>query len=320
MLNKVIPFFRKIKKYDIVFITPPKGSDGWILEAIAREISNYIPKDVSYSFNMSLQKLDSSKAYFFMHYMFYYNYRKKNLISNNADCFVWFTHIEYEKHNVSEKKLINVLKNITGIFCTNSSVKKYLIDMGCNPNRVHLIIGGADPKLFLDSKRNPNGVVGFCGAFYERKCPDKIFDLIKHMKHRNFLLIGRRWSSFSRFNEMQSLPNFQYVEPESYSEYPRLYAMMTVFVSTSNLEGGPIPLIEAMMSNVVPVVSNTGFAEDLIKDDENGYIFQIDADVDSIANLVDKAFLNKKNIRETVYQFSWKNFSLNIMKIINNPL
>ena len=45
----MIGFSKKIKENEIIFVTPPSGSEGWILEAIAREIANYLPKNVNFS-------------------------------------------------------------------------------------------------------------------------------------------------------------------------------------------------------------------------------------------------------------------------------
>ena len=87
----------------------------------------------------------------------------------------------------------------------------------------------------------------------------KIYELVKLMTEYNFILVGKGWSNYENFQEMLSLPNFTYVDLD-YSEYPNLYSEMKVFVSTSDIEGGLIPLMEAMMSNVMPVVSDTGFA------------------------------------------------------------
>ena len=54
--------------------------------------------------------------------------------------------------------------------------------------------------------------------------------------------------------------------------YPDLYSKMDVFVSPSILEGGPVPILESMMSNCVPVASKTGFCPDIINHGQNGFL------------------------------------------------
>ena len=94
---------------------------------------------------------------------------------------------------------------------------------------------------------------------------------------------------------------------------------MNVFLSTSNLEGGPIPLIEAMMSNCIPVTSNVGFCPDIIKHGENGFLFDIsNTNAKEISKLIIKAFnLTELNIRDTVLNYNWDSFSRNVLNQLN---
>jgi glycosyltransferase involved in cell wall biosynthesis len=92
---------------------------------------------------------------------------------------------------------------------------------------------------------------------------------------------------------------------------------MDIFVSTAKLEGGPIPLVEAMMCNVVPVASKTGFAPDLIIHGENGFMFDINSSVETICELIEQAYKVKTDVRKTVEKLSWENFSLEFQKLLN---
>jgi glycosyltransferase involved in cell wall biosynthesis len=128
------------------------------------------------------------------------------------------------------------------------------------------------------------------------------------------VLLGRKWNQYALFEEIKALPNFTYLSPP-YREYPAHYATFDVFLSMSTLEGGPIPLVEAMMSNVVPVASRTGFAPDLIRHGENGFIFDLDAPPERIAELIEQAFALPTNVRQTVEQCDWNHFSAEIVKL-----
>ena len=90
---------------------------------------------------------------------------------------------------------------------------------------------------------------------------------------------------------------------------------MNVFLSTSTIEGGPIPLIEAMACNRFPVVSDTGFARDLIRDGENGFIFPVNSDADLVCDLLKKALQKfEPDISKTVGGYTWDNFSNELCK------
>jgi glycosyltransferase involved in cell wall biosynthesis len=137
---------------------------------------------------------------------------------------------------------------------------------------------------------------------------------MKILTHRQFLLLGKNWNRYALFEEMKALENFAY-KSVPYREYPDIYSAFDVFLSISSLEGGPIPLIEAMMSNAVPVASRTGFAPDLIEHGENGFLFDTDASPAAIAELIEQAFNLSTDIRKTVESYDWDNFSAAIVNL-----
>jgi glycosyltransferase involved in cell wall biosynthesis len=68
------------------------------------------------------------------------------------------------------------------------------------------------------------------------------------------------------------------------------------YVSSSRYEGLPYSLLEAMVLSKPAIVSNIDGNTDLIKDGENGYLFNLD-DVDSLANYMIKLH-NESDLRE----------------------
>src|SRR5262249_30654954 len=146
-----------------------------------------------------------------------------------------------------------------------------------------------DPEMFKRRERTGAGAIGFSSAYYDRKSPDTVLGLVQLLPHRQFILVGRGWEAYPRFAELQAAPNFRYAAAP-FSEYPKIYAEMDVFVSPALVEGGPIPVLETMMCNVVPVASRTGFGPDLIRHGENGFLFDVGAPAEVIAPLVEQAF------------------------------
>ncbi|MBD2362980.1 glycosyltransferase [Anabaena minutissima FACHB-250] len=295
-----------IEEYDLVFVVLDFAR-GWILEAICREIATYFPG--KYCFHYSKSSLPPSKAYFFAHYSFLPICIKLNPSIWGSKILVWHTHPRNDL-GISNDELIYVLNQASKVICACSQFARLLISQGLNSQKVTYILGAADQNLFQPHERE-NGAVGFCTAFYYRKEPERILNIIKMMPSHKFILLGKGWKNYDRFPEMASLPNFSYIEAP-YSDYPKYYAEMDVFVSTAKLEGGPIPLVEAMMCNVVPVASKTGFAPDLIVHGENGLIFDVDSSVEEICNLIAQAFKIKTNVRKTVENLTWENFSREI--------
>lgn len=299
-----------VEEYDLVFVVLDLAK-GWILEAICREIATYFPG--KYCFHYSEYSLPPSKAYFFAHYSFMPVCIKQNPSIWGSKLLVWHTHPRTDI-GISNDELIYALNRASKVMCMCSQFARLLVSQGLNPKKVTYILGAADPKLFQPHERS-NGSVGFCTAFYYRKEPERILNIIKMMPSRKFILLGKGWKEYSKFSEMQDLANFTYIEAP-YSDYPKYYAEMDVFVSTAKLEGGPIPLVEAMMCNVVPVASKTGFAPDLIIHGDNGFLFDTDSSVETICELIEQAYQIKTNVRNSVENLSWKNLSLEVQKLL----
>ena len=299
--------------YDLVFVTHP-GNRGWILDAICKEIANYFPGTCY--FHYAIDHLPPAKAYFFSHYSLLPLCLRRNPELAKRKLLVWYTHPKpSEKMGLTDREIYQVLNQSTQVICTCTSAKEFLHTKGVDPVKTTMILGAADPELFLPHDRS-QGAVGFSTAYYARKSPDLILEIIQRMSHRKFILLGKNWQEFDRFAELIALENLSYAEAP-YAEYPHYYSQMDVFVSPAKLEGGPIPLIEAMMCNVVPVASRTGFAPDIIRSGENGFLFDVNSSAEVICELIDQAFQNTADIRATVEHLSWKNFSAEVQTFLS---
>lgn len=302
-------------EYDLVLIAPPAKAQGWILDAICREIAERLP-GIRTDVRKLGEPLPPAECYFFSHYMFFIASLRDLSSIHIARNYVFATHLEPEKHGVADELVARLVSRATRVICMNQHLSHTLADLGVPRDRMVTVLGAADRQAYLAHPRQHDGLVGFCSAFYPRKYPDLVIEIVRNMPHRRFVLLGRGWQVYPRFAELCALPNFEYVEPE-YSEYPSYYARMSVFVSVSKKEGGPIPLIEAMMSNVVPVASRTGFAPDLIEHGNNGFLFPIDATVAQICSLVDKAFEIESDIRATVTQCDWQVYAAEMARVMD---
>ncbi|GAB5403889.1 MAG: hypothetical protein Aurels2KO_21200 [Aureliella sp.] len=282
----------------------PEASRGWILEAAMLEIASRY--DGIYSVCTDFEQLPkAADSFYFVHYHFYLHALAMHSWLADKNNVVWFTHPK-DKDLGGEAARENLRNAVVVTMC--SKWRSYLLQQGLHANRVETIIGGADPNMFRPHQRR-GGKVGFCTAFYDRKHPERILELVKELPGLEFVLLGRNWEQYSRFGELVALENFEY-RVADYSEYPAFYGELDVFVSVSELEGGPIPLLEAMMANVVPVASDTGFAPDLIQHGVNGYTFSASsATMQDVAVLVELAISNRANIRNSVLQYDWDNYA-----------
>ncbi|WP_075216459.1 glycosyltransferase [Mongoliimonas terrestris] len=278
---------------------------GWILDAICREIGSRQPDSWQVVYLPAV--MPEAKNYFFSHHSLFLRYLKKvPEMLGKSKVFIWYTHPRSETPE-AVAELLEGFQSATRVIFTCAANRDLWLQRGLPEEKTCVVLGGADAEMFRAHERG-SGVVGLSSSFYERKNPDGLMEIVRLLPHRRFHLIGRHWEQYALFEELRSAPNFRYITVP-YERYPEHYGRFDVFLSMSTLEGGPIPLLEAMMSNAVPVASRTGFGPDLIRHGENGFLFDIGASAAEIAGLIDAAFDIRTDVRATVVDHTWETFA-----------
>ena len=300
------------KVNDVVFVARELDKK-WIFGAKVRRLSRYSYLNAKTHYHNKLRNLPNADGYFFI----YQNYfcrciRSKPSILNKKNI-VMFTHPNWDK-KYSKTHVVWCLNKADYIICLNSEIKTYLTKIGVKPKLLKVLHIGTSSKFFFSHKRG-GGDVGFCSSYHARKNPKLIYDIVKNMPEKRFHLIGQNWDNYDGFKNILGLPNFNYHKEIPYDSYPEMYSKIDVFVSPSLLEGGPVPVLEAMISNCVPVASRTGYCTDLITHGENGFLFDVDAGYQEVISLIEKAFSLKANVRETVMPYTWENCAKTIDRL-----
>ncbi|MBC2669069.1 glycosyltransferase [Novosphingobium piscinae] len=284
---------------------------GWILDAICQEIGSR--QSGSWQVVDHVRPPPPARNVFFSHFSLLEIFDQKYPESlKDSRVFLWYTHPRNETA-LSIARSLELFARTTRVIFTCEDNRRLWVARGLSVEKTAVVLGAADPLLFAPHQRG-NGVVGLSSSFYERKNPDLLLDVVKALPHRQFTLLGRNWNRYARFEELRLQNNFHYTSA-GYRDYPRIYSTFDVFLSLSSLEGGPIPLVEAMMCNAIPVASRTGFAPDLIEHGQNGYIFDIDAGAEQVAALIEQAYANPADVRATVERYSWDRFSADIVAL-----
>jgi glycosyltransferase involved in cell wall biosynthesis len=301
------PLATDAESYDLVYVVAPQNR-GWILEGICKEIDRRF--DGRSAFHYGLRPLPPSRAYFFSHYSLFLECLGDPAL-RRATSVVWFTHPSWDSGQT--KAVVRGLRKSSTVVSSSSTQAEVLSDAGFPRRKLTVVLPGADPEVFRPHRRG-NGAVGLCSAYYPRKAPGVVHELLNALPHRAFLLLGRGWPDAPEFSALQATPNFTYVERD-YGDYPAFYDSIDVFVSPSRLEGGPIPLLEAMMANAVPVATRTGFAPDVISHGGNGFLCAVDAPVDTLAELVEAAFALDADVRSSVEHLTWERFAREVLAL-----
>ena len=105
----------------------------------------------------------------------------------------------------------------------------------------------------------------------------KVADILSQMGI-NVIILGPGWKDCK---DALNKNNVVYVNTP-YKNYPIIYNLMRVYCSLSLHEGGPVPLLESMSCGVRPVVTNTGFASDVLKGHLDAHVLPINEDIHNI--------------------------------------
>lgn len=294
---------------DITYVAREADKD-WIFGAKVRRLSRFSNKKTQTYFHNRLKNLPDSKGYFFVFHQYFYRAIRHNPNILNRKSIIMFTHFNFT-FSYSKTHVIWCLKKAHKVICLNSDVQEKLVAYGLPREKTEVIHIASDPDFFYTHERK-TGSIGFCSAFGDRKNPDMVFNLVKHLPQREFHLIGRYWERYEKFDALKSMPNFHYHDHRPYEEYPSLYAKIDIFISPSTLEGGPVPVIEAMLSNCVPIATKTGFCPDIIEHGTNGFLFEIHDSYKTVIPLIEQADKLTLDVRATALPYSWENCSKKI--------
>ncbi len=86
------------------------------------------------------------------------------------------------------------------------------------------------------------------------------------------LIIGPGWQALAKEIRQRGIPCTQAPYEEIHEEVAKFYSAMDLFWVTSRIEGGPVPLLEAMASSIPCISTPVGAALDLIENNKNGFI------------------------------------------------
>jgi len=286
--------------------------ENWVLGGNSRDIFSNQPKKsirwlvssrVSIRTIIGILLIIFSKKLIFINQNTFYQFILIEKILKLKSIIILYTHT----NSPVTSNQIQILKKST-VICLNSQEKSYLVKNGLSEAQIKVRPTGVKFEEFSCStvSKMPKSVI-LVSDFGLRKNPNLIFSTVSFCQEFNFTLIGRNWEKYNRFAQLNEFPNFNYVE-YSKKDYKNYLDKAKIFLSLSNLEGGPLPLIESMAMNVVPVCTDTGYAPDIIQHGVNGFILPIPASVHTIK---DSLFLaNKLEIlpRESVLDLTYSNY------------
>ena len=202
--------------------------------------------------------------------------------TNNS--LVLYPHNEPEMGSVSEQ--VNLLNKAHKVYFYCKQDAENLASSGLKSEKIVIANCAIDNNCVLDNKEiREEKTIILASKFGPRKGAELLPGIVKKLPDWNFIVMGRGWGNFLKQEKLLNVPNFTYVQfnKKNRSKY---FSKAKIFLSLSNLEGGPVPLIESMALGVIPISTSTGFAPEFIKDGTNGYLLPLNPDPDFVVSKI----------------------------------
>lgn len=303
------------ERHDLCVVYTYSMHSGWILDAIADHVLKYASAHSSVaSCRAESIEIPSAERYFFIHPALYFDLARHIPSLKQKMSLVFYTHAQSLSLSNSERCLLN---NCRGIVSMSSLTTEFLVANGIDRNIIFTEILGCDDIFRVPTENASRSGVCLSSRFCDRKNPKLLVDVVKASKSTSFFLAGKKWTEWKGFRDLVRQPNFEYCDIPHY-EYPEWYRRFKIFLSTSSLEGGPMPLLETMNSGCIPVVSDTGFARDVLGVELKKLIFPVDASCFEVCNKLEMAAESKCDVRTISGQYTWDRFCSRLNDIFLN--
>lgn len=263
---------------------------GWILEAFAKESASAIGVDISMLIlavsrrdylNWTLWKsrfksIRKPIKQVFIHHEALLRF-KGDL--TKFDSRVVLTH--FDSDVTVSKPLMQKLKTMQVVVVQNEFVKKRLLLLGIDEARIRVGCGAVDRSIYFPSASCPERVyVIIVGECKQRKNPQLVSEVILANPQINFLIHGNGWEEYLPKVTLEA--SNLCIIPFSLRMNPELIRSASLLLSLSKLEGGPIPLLEALASGTPVLATDTGFAREVVMNC-SGVVVSSDVDASGVS-------------------------------------
>jgi len=265
-----------------------------------------------YSWLLAQKQISNQDTLFFSSLTPLINYLKFSRARAHKVIILWFTHRE---SNFSKRER-SALEKCDLIFVHSEQAKNELV---CEfPNvSIKVVVGALQFSRFNTPAIYGRKIV-WVGTPNSRKNPHLLFQLAKYAPGLEFRLLGRDWSKSDFWEQIKTHSNIEYVEVDgalqsSDFDYCNRYLML------SEVEGGPMPLLESLAAGLVPICSRTGFVEDLLipLGLEAQIVNQHDlSEVLNVLQLSENILIPKAALIENIHKYDFERMSALIVKSV----
>jgi len=243
------------------------------------------------------------------------------------------THAPFVEGNITrrwyETLIVNLYDLTIGRFTLNKFDKiltiskwemPYLIDIGARKDKMVYIPNGIPEQFFKQKSKKEEHRILFFSRISVKKKVETLIESIPFIKDKKIIieLVGPREEPYFSYinkliDKLDVRDRVQIKEP-IYDLKKKIEKIDSckLFVLPSRVEGMPQALIEAMARKKIVIGSDSIAIRDLIKDEENGYLFKFDNSkslaerINYVLSLKNKESERiKNNAGKSVEQFAW---------------
>ena len=244
-------------------------------------------------------------------YSFYSNLFRKKHIN--------YIHDMIEKDSFIAKSILFFDKYIDKYIAVSNAVKKSLIEIGINKNKIDVIYNGLKYNENYNVKTIENKIVfGFVGNIEDRKNPLEFIEFIAKAKKilpfevEGKMVFGNILDN-SLFNKIQNIINKNNLNIKLLGKLDRnymksFYSNIHYLVVSSKKDSLPTVILEAFNNGVPVIAHNIDGIPEMVKDGYNGFLYDFPYDFEKIL----------KNLLNQDYNQLQKNANLTIKEKFNN--
>lgn len=253
--------------------------------------------------------------YFTSPLLFKYQYQKRrNQLQNNSVVLV--THINKSYGDL--KNLCSILNNCKAVHFMCKSDLELFEKNGLIIGKGKVIYGAVDDDIshLPHIERQPNTVV-LISKYGPRKGSKYLLEIAKLIPNWKIKVVGSDWEKAPEYSELSRLSNLEFSELEL-AKRSEILSQAHVFLSLSTLEGGPIPVLDAVKCGAYVIATETGFVPDLVVDPQVGKVIYFPVNINKVVDMINNAPLNEKFESNFASNMTWSNLTLKYLADTEN--
>lgn len=194
---------------------------------------------------------------------------------NYAEC---FCQEECEQHKIQRSKVIT--ENADGFIAISQIVKRSLLYNGVPENKIRIVTFGADTEAFKEKKEyslnNKKVEFLYVGRVEATKGIQHLLPAFSRLPKDkcSLRIIGKYSNDDPYYQKYCKNSNICFTGPVSHEEVGKMMAKADVFILPSISDGFGLVGLEAMLSGMPVIASSNAGASDIVKDGENGFVFE----------------------------------------------